>query len=47
MNFENIIIEQKENLAIITINRPSKLNALKKIQLKNYMMLLSCWMKIQ
>jgi len=30
MNFENIIIEQKENLAIITINRPSKLNALNK-----------------
>ena len=30
MNFENILIEQKENLAIITINRPSKLNALNK-----------------
>jgi len=30
MNFENIIIEQKDNLAIITINRPSKLNALNK-----------------
>jgi enoyl-CoA hydratase len=30
MNFENITIEQKENLAIITISRPSKLNALNK-----------------
>ena len=30
MNFENILVEQKENLAIITINRPSKLNALNK-----------------
>lgn len=30
MNLENVLIEQKENLAIITINRPSKLNALNK-----------------
>ena len=30
MDFENILIDQKENLAIITINRPSKLNALNK-----------------
>lgn len=30
MNFENILIEQKEDLAIITINRPTKLNALNK-----------------
>ena len=30
MNFENIIFEQSENLAYITINRPSKLNALNK-----------------
>lgn len=30
MNFENILIAQKENLAIITINRPTKLNALNK-----------------
>ncbi len=27
-NFENILIEQKEGWALITINRPSKLNAL-------------------
>lgn len=30
MNFENILVDQKENLAVITINRPSKLNALNK-----------------
>ena len=30
MNFENILISQKENLAVITINRPTKLNALNK-----------------
>ena len=30
MNFKNILIDQKENLAVITINRPSKLNALNK-----------------
>lgn len=30
MNFENILIEKKENLAVITINRPTKLNALNK-----------------
>ena len=30
MDFENILIDQKENLAIITINRPSKLNTLNK-----------------
>lgn len=30
MNLENVLIEQKENLAIITINRPTKLNALNK-----------------
>ena len=28
MNFENILVELKENVAIITINRPTKLNAL-------------------
>ncbi|GGK40106.1 MULTISPECIES: enoyl-CoA hydratase/isomerase family protein [Flavobacteriaceae] len=30
MNFENIVVEQNENSAIITINRPTKLNALNK-----------------
>lgn len=30
MNFENILIEKENQLAIITINRPSKLNALNK-----------------
>ncbi len=30
MNFENIIVSQLENIAIVTINRPTKLNALNK-----------------
>ena len=30
MNFENILITQKDNSATITINRPTKLNALNK-----------------
>ena len=30
MNFENILLSQKDALAIITINRPKKLNALNK-----------------
>lgn len=30
MNYENIIIEQKERIQIITINRPKQLNALNK-----------------
>ena len=30
MNFENILVDQKESLAVITINRPTKLNALNK-----------------
>ena len=30
MDFENILIEQNENSATITINRPTKLNALNK-----------------
>ena len=28
MNYENILIELENNIAILTINRPSKLNAL-------------------
>ncbi|WP_457610969.1 enoyl-CoA hydratase/isomerase family protein [Lutibacter sp.] len=30
MEFKNILVEQKENIAVITINRPTKLNALNK-----------------
>lgn len=30
MNFENLLINQEDNLAVITINRPKKLNALNK-----------------
>jgi enoyl-CoA hydratase len=30
MNFENLLIDQKNNIGIITINRPTKLNALNK-----------------
>ncbi|WP_111706793.1 enoyl-CoA hydratase/isomerase family protein [Lutibacter citreus] len=30
MNLENVLVEQKDNLATITINRPTKLNALNK-----------------
>ena len=30
MNFENIILERKEKIAVITINRPQSLNALNK-----------------
>ncbi|NVJ88042.1 MAG: enoyl-CoA hydratase/isomerase family protein [Flavobacteriaceae bacterium] len=30
MKFNNIIIDQQENLAVVTINRPKKLNALNK-----------------
>ena len=31
MSFENIIIEKQNNIAVITINRPSQLNALNKL----------------
>ena len=34
MNFENILITKKDGLAIITINRPKKLNALNKITIE-------------
>jgi len=34
MNFENILVELKENLAVITINRPTKLNALNKLTIE-------------
>ena len=30
MNFENVLINKEDNIAVITINRPSKLNALNK-----------------
>ena len=30
MNFDNILVDIKENFATITINRPKKLNALNK-----------------
>ncbi|MCB0375326.1 MAG: enoyl-CoA hydratase/isomerase family protein [Sinomicrobium sp.] len=34
MNYENIIIEQEGRIAIITVNRPKKLNALNKATLR-------------
>ena len=30
MNYENILVEQENSIQVITINRPSKLNALNK-----------------
>lgn len=33
MNFENILVDQAESIAVVTINRPSKLNALNKATL--------------
>ena len=33
MNFDTILIDKKEAIAIITINRPQKLNALNKTTL--------------
>ncbi|UOX35619.1 enoyl-CoA hydratase-related protein [Flavobacterium sediminilitoris] len=34
MKMENILIEKQENIAIITINRPEKLNALNKVTIQ-------------
>ena len=34
MSFENIIIEKQNNIAVITINRPSQLNALNKLTIQ-------------
>ncbi|MEN9322697.1 MAG: hypothetical protein RL699_477 [Bacteroidota bacterium] len=33
MNFENILVNQSESIAVVTINRPAKLNALNKATL--------------
>jgi enoyl-CoA hydratase len=34
MNYKNLLIDRKENYAIVTVNRPSKLNALNKETIK-------------
>lgn len=34
MNFENILVDQKDGLVTITINRPKKLNALNKVTIE-------------
>ena len=34
MNYENILIEQENSIQVITINRPSKLNALNKLTIE-------------
>ena len=28
MSYQNLLVEKKENVAVVTINRPDKLNAL-------------------
>ena len=47
MNFENIIVNHENGLAQIIINRPSKLNALNKVTIKNFMMLLKILKKMK
>lgn len=34
MNFENILIEKEQSIAVVTINRPTKLNALNKVTIE-------------
>ena len=34
MNYENILVEQENSIQVITINRPSKLNALNKLTIE-------------
>jgi len=34
MNFENILVDIKDNVAVVTINRPTKLNALNKVTIE-------------
>jgi len=34
MNYENILITKENHIATITINRPTKLNALNKVTIK-------------
>src|SRR5690606_14979190 len=35
MKFQNVLVDTKDNIAVITINRPSKLNALNKATIKD------------
>ena len=35
MKFQNVLVSSKDNIAVITINRPSKLNALNKATIKD------------
>lgn len=40
MSYENILVEQQENIATITVNRPSKLNALNQLTISELHMAL-------